>query len=287
MFQWKYTMKCKFCFQDSVKIVKNIKSFHIDKNYQLYYCNKCKSQFFDYKQHDITIDQLYEDLALKKQEAYTLEFTTNEYWENQKNVIIKLLKRNPKSVLDVGCRTGDFLMHFEDSIMRDGVELSSYYANIAKKRGLNIYNDFLENIDFNKKQYDVVTAYAILEHLLEPFAFLDKLNLLVNKDGLLLVSIPTYECLKTQIYSILNYRWQSYSPPEHLNFYSKYFLDNYLYNNGFKLLGRFYTSGGGFNPFLKIPVLNKIFGKLIDFCDNTVINKIPVFECMYSIYKKI
>lgn len=77
------------------------------------------------------------------------------------------MDREISSVLDIGCRTGDFLMHFPKSIVREGVELSKNSAEIARERGLMLYQDFAENINFDK-QYDVVTCYAVLEHLLDP-----------------------------------------------------------------------------------------------------------------------
>jgi len=60
-----------------------------------------------------------------------------------KEEIQKILGKNPESILDIGCKTGDFLMHF-DSPIREGVEVSKKHADIAKKRGLHIYNNFLK-----------------------------------------------------------------------------------------------------------------------------------------------
>ena len=115
----------------------------------------------------------------------------SQYWEDQKRNILQILKKTPRSILDVGCRTGDFLMHFEDRIIREGVEISNYCTEIANKRGLRIYNKNLESINFNKK-YDLVSAYNILEHLIDPLSFLDKLSSIINENGLLVILIPTH-----------------------------------------------------------------------------------------------
>jgi 2-polyprenyl-3-methyl-5-hydroxy-6-metoxy-1,4-benzoquinol methylase len=74
------------------------------------------------------------------------------------------------------------LLHFSDSLVREGIELSKNSAKIAEKRGLVVYQDFVENININK-QYDVVTCYAVLEHLLDPLTFLDKLSNIVSSGG--------------------------------------------------------------------------------------------------------
>ena len=73
-------------------------------------------------------------------------------------------------------------MHFPDSLVREGIELSKNSAEIAKKKGLVVYQDFAENINFDN-QYDVVTCYAVLEHLLDPLTFLDEVSNIVSSKG--------------------------------------------------------------------------------------------------------
>ena len=77
-----------------------------------------------------------------------------------------------------------------------------------------------------------------------------------------------------------------YSPPLHLNLYSKGFLDRRLAKN-FKLVDRYWTSGGMFNPFRNIPLAGRAFGKSMTLIDEyTPINKLPIFVHMYSYYVK-
>jgi len=255
-------MECKFCNSKNINKIKRIKSPYFDILYSLYECLECKSRFFDFKEHSIDLNEFYQSISIENEDLYNIELKKKDYWERQKNRIIKLLGKYPESVLDVDCRTGGFLMHFDSNILRVGVELSSVYANVGIKRGLNIYNDFLENIEF-KRKYDIVSCYAIIEHLINPMDFLRKLNELVNSNGILVIMIPTYECLKENILFRINYRWHMYSLPVHLNFYSRKFLD--LFKEGFVLKDRYFTLGGMFNPFKNLLILNKIFGKMMNY----------------------
>jgi len=211
-------MKCKFCNTSQTREFMIFESPHNKQPYTLYQCQKCSSRFFDINQHDISIKALYEDIA-KGNSSLLRDFTPTQYWEDQKNSALKLLKTPITSVLDVGCRTGDFLMHFKGDYIKEGVEISSYCSEIAQKRGLNVYNDSLENIKFDKK-YDIVSAFAILEHLSDPIQFLDKLKSLVNIGGLLIILIPTFECLEVKFLTRFRKNWHMYRPPEHLNFFS-------------------------------------------------------------------
>lgn len=129
------------------------------------------------------IENIYEKYSIKHNKGVrNFQFKKSIYWNRQAQRIEKILDRGISSVLDIGCRTGDFLMHFPDSLVREGVELSKNLAEIAEKRGLVIYQDFAENINFDK-QYNVVSCYAVLEHLLNPLTFLDKLSNIVSLGG--------------------------------------------------------------------------------------------------------
>jgi SAM-dependent methyltransferase len=279
-------MICKFCNNNDVIQYKSINSpYYPDKKYILYECKHCLSRFFDVYQYGISIDKLYENLATSKKNL-SIRFLKSQYWEDQKRKILQLLKIRPRSILDVGCRTGDFLMHFEDTIIREGVEISNYCTEIANKRGLRIYNENLESINFNQK-YDIVSAYNILEHLIDPLSFLDKLSSVINKNGVLAILIPSHESLREKLLTRFHKKWHMYVPPEHLNFFSKRFLDFYLSKHDFKLLERYYSSGGIFNPFKGIPFINALFNKFMYFIDKSPFNKLPIFDHLFSYYLKI
>lgn len=277
-------LKCKFCESENLLIVKTIKSPHNSLNYTLCECKKCKSRFFDDKEFDFNIDEIYEKYPENK-EYMNSKFIFSRYWNNQKNLLIKILGHKPKSVLDLGCRTGDFLMHFDKSIIRDGVELAKPYASIGRERGLNIFDCKLEDVNFDNK-YDIVSAYAILEHLVDPIEFLNNLDGLVSENGLLVILIPSHENLKRfLIDNYSNVRWHMYSPPEHLNFFSKKFLDQYLQNKGFTLVKKYWTSGGTFNPLRRIPFFGFLFKAFMFIYDQSILNKIPIFDHLYLVYR--
>ncbi len=259
----------------------------LDVEYTLYHCENCRSRFFDINEHKVPLEDLYERLAEEylNSNSISIRFRKEPYWEYQKNILLKLLGREAESILDIGCRTGEFLMHFDEKIIREGVELSKSYSEIATERGLSLYSDYLENVHFRRK-YDFVTAFAIMEHLARPLEFLNRLHNILKPNGLLLIMIPTYECAKGKILTTMNYRWHMYRPPEHLNFFSRRFLDNYLNEKGIELVKRYYTAGGMFNPFRRVRLANKIFGKIMSYHDRSVLNNFAIFDHMYSIYKR-
>ena len=93
--------------------------------------------------------------------------------------------------------------------------------------------------------------------------------------------------IELKILTKLNIKWHMYIPPEHLNFFSKIFLDSYLNHLGFKLIKRYYSSGGLINPFRGIPLISAIFNKFMFYYDKSFLNKLPIFDHLFSYYKKI
>lgn len=280
--------KCRFCNSLKIKQLKTVKSPHFNYNYQLYFCEDCNSKFFNLEEHEVSLDEMYHDLSKEEKSGLlNKKFKEDKVWLYQKKKITTLLQKYPASILDVGCRTADFLMHFNNHVLKEGVELSNDYAEVCNKRGIKVYCDFVENIVFDKT-YDVVTCYALLEHVTEPIKVIDSLKKLVNKDGLLVIMVPWHECLKEKILCFFGIRWHMYSPPEHLNLFSHKILNDVIINsNEFKLVYKYSSSGGMFNPFRRIPLFNKAFGYFMFQLDKTYLNKLQLFDHLYLYYKRI
>ena len=274
---------CKLCFSNDIGVIRKIPSPHVPHDYKLYKCNNCKSRFCDHLEYPVSLDEIYERMSPMRNTE--VEFHESEYWTDRKNMLVKHLGKEPASLLDVGCETGTFLMHFPSVPVKEGVELSKNSVEIAIKRGLTVHQDFLENIRFTHT-FEVVTAFAILEHLIEPHQFLNKLDNLVENNGILSILIPTHQCFKEKLMNFLGKRWKMYSPPEHLNFYSRSFLDNYLSQKGYILVERYYDSGGSFNPMEGVPMIGKLTKALIKIADKRLLRRFAFFDHMYSIYRK-
>lgn len=285
--------ECRLCsyapLQPLRRVRSTIRSTYTGMPYTLYQCNGCGSQLFDAQEHPADLEQLYDALAEQKQ--LTAVFRRDRYWASEVERIARIRRRTAGigvgSVLDVGCRTGDFLMHWsESSVRRVGVELSEHAAAIGRERGLEIHQTFIEDLDLDEK-FDVVSCYAILEHLERPVTFLSRLTELVADDGVVALLVPSAETLKARALYKLRYPWHMHCPPEHLTFFSREYLDGYLRSRGFKLATRTYTSGGMFNPFQRVPLAGRAFSRFMWWVDTySPLNRAPMFDHMYSYYVK-
>ncbi|HWH71937.1 MAG TPA: class I SAM-dependent methyltransferase, partial [Candidatus Sulfotelmatobacter sp.] len=92
------------------------------------------------------------------------------------------------AVLDVGCSSGAFLYQLGQRFPGDyqllGTDASGPALDYAASRGIPVMRgNFLEQ-DFAGKPFAAVTFWAVLEHLLEPKAFLEKAWSLLQPQGL-------------------------------------------------------------------------------------------------------
>lgn len=278
------SMVCKFCESEHVDDLRKIQSPYSEEKYTLYECRDCKQRFFRMDERENSRDilkKLYDGQAEKNKNIYGLEFMTSKYWKNEVKEITALHPGEIHSVCDIGCRTGDFLLHWPNRIERVGVELSEYASGVAQQRGIRVVRDFVENASF-EHPFDVVSCYALLEHLENPKDVLDTFGRICNPGGILVILVPAFDTWKQhKIWKKGNECWHMYSPLAHLNFFTKEWLVEYL-STDFELLHYKYTTGGMVNPLRGIPLLSWVGSRLMWLWDITrFTNQKPVFDHLY------
>lgn len=151
-------------------------------------------------------------------------------------------RKPPGKILDVGCAGGDLM-----SILAArgwecyGVEPSQMSAARARRRGFQVYEGLLSEIDFPYNNFfDVVTYLDALPFSATPGEDLKTIYSLLKREGLLLIEIPglTYRIIRNVgPVSFLQYgRWSHLSPDaRHMFYYSKHTLARLLCKYGFEI----------------------------------------------------
>jgi 2-polyprenyl-3-methyl-5-hydroxy-6-metoxy-1,4-benzoquinol methylase len=126
-----------------------------------------------------------------------------------------------EAVLDVGCSSGAFLFwlnqRFPGCYQGLGTDVSGPPLDYAEGRGVAVLRgNFLEQ-DFRQKQFDAVTFWAVVEHLLEPKPFLAKAWSVLKPDAFCFVLVPNMNSLAVRA---LGARYR-YIYPQHLNYFTK------------------------------------------------------------------
>jgi 2-polyprenyl-3-methyl-5-hydroxy-6-metoxy-1,4-benzoquinol methylase len=145
-------------------------------------------------------------------------------------------------ILDVGCSTGGFLHQlterFPGAYDATGTDVSGPALDYAASKGLKVLaGDFLR-VDLS--DLDAITFWAVLEHLENPRAFLEKAARLLKPNGLCFVLVPNFGSLAVRL---LGSRYR-YVYPQHLNYFSRRTLAH-LVESRFEIIHTSYTH---FNP---------------------------------------
>jgi 2-polyprenyl-3-methyl-5-hydroxy-6-metoxy-1,4-benzoquinol methylase len=128
---------------------------------------------------------------------YDLELEQVAEHLNALDGLLEWLERSVVSrgqLLDIGCNRG-FLL--EAARRRGwkvtGVELSEVAANRARDDfGLPVYSNVGE---VRPQSFDLVTAWHVLEHTLDPVAFLREAASVLAADGILAIQVPSFAAL--------------------------------------------------------------------------------------------
>jgi len=137
----------------------------------------------------------------------------------------------PGPWLDVGCSTGSSLRaaaaHGLDA---EGIELSQAAVDTARAAGLRVERVAAE--DFRPpRAYACVTAFDLLEHLLEPGALLARVRSWLVPGGCVAVSVPDTRSAAARL---MGRHWYFYAPPVHVQYFDRASLGRLLARHGLR-----------------------------------------------------
>lgn len=100
----------------------------------------------------------------------------------------------PGRILDFGCGWGFFLASAK-AIGWEAFGIDPLPAHSARARsiGLTVVTDTLQIDTFPAEAFDVITAFQVFEHLLNPLEELEKLYRFLRPGGILLIEVPNIE----------------------------------------------------------------------------------------------
>lgn len=138
-----------------------------------------------------------------------------------------------RDIFDVGAATGYFLdVAKEHGWRTGGIEISSYAADAARRKGHDVKHGALPDACFLKK-VSVVTMWDVLEHVDNPNVYVRAVNSLLPVGGLLAINTIDAGSLWARF---LGRRWHLIVPPEHLFYYAQKNLELLLRQNGFAVI---------------------------------------------------
>ncbi len=137
-----------------------------------------------------------------------------------------------KSVLDFGCGEGTFLKNVKNLCKEvAGLELQEDYRLILEKCNIECYQS-IESLP-EKKNFDLITMFHVLEHLPNPIEILMELKSKLNENGKIAIEVPHSKDFLLEFMNVEEFKdfslWS-----QHLVLHSRNSLENFLKIAGFK-----------------------------------------------------
>ncbi|NDV42124.1 class I SAM-dependent methyltransferase [Flagellimonas sediminis] len=138
--------------------------------------------------------------------------------KNLKNKIqlIENQLNKPKSLLDIGAGTGDFLLFAKSRGFEVlGVEPNEKARQLSSQKGIPLSERLEEVAD---QRYDAITLWHVLEHLPNLDDQIKTIASLLKDDGVLVIAVPNFKSYDASHYGKY---WAAYDVPRHLWHFSK------------------------------------------------------------------
>jgi SAM-dependent methyltransferase len=206
----------------------------------------------------------------------------NDLYENKDHAyfsfvrtdIAPLLPENCGNIIELGCGGGGTLAWLKNSGMArhtTGIELCAEPASVARSQVDQVIEGDLDCAmkQLNDGHYDLVLCLDVLEHLVDPWATVQRIYSLLRPGGSILISVPN-----VRHYSVLlpllrdgSWRYQEAGilDRSHLRFFSRDGATELLTQNGFVIKA---SADNGLKPTRRREIWKTLLAKTSwrDFC---------------------
>ena len=144
----------------------------------------------------------------------------------------KYLKKN-YHVLDVGCAAGAWLHAMKPFVKKvSGVELNREHAKFVQKElNIDCFNDQIQFLNEDIK-YDLITCFHTLEHIADPFNFIEEIKKRLKPKGKVIFEVPNLDDVLISTFDNNEYKDFYYTKP-HLFYYNNKTLMKLFNKAGF------------------------------------------------------
>lgn len=192
--------KCYLCSSTKSKPV----SHFFGINYLM--CQNCNHVYTDKRVSDNVLTKFYAE----NEDYFKTVYTNTRILRLREQIFrpkIKHVKRYSKGKkwLDIGSGDGAAVVAAKsEGFDVLGIEISDSSRRFAKKyRKIELYGKpLLEYAKSTKPKWDIISFFGVLEHLPDPVEHLGLSNRLLKKDGIIVLELPNYNSLSTQVQNV-------------------------------------------------------------------------------------
>lgn len=207
------------------------------------------------------------------------DHSNDDYYSHIRDEIAQLLPNHVDRVLEIGCGRGETLAWIKSgkgAQLTCGVELCIDSAIAAEQKLDHVVTGNFEQIELppEMKDFDVILCLDVLEHFVDPWKAVQRLDALLRPGGVLIASIPNVRYFRVVLALLLQGRWDYQDSGildrTHLRFFTRRSALELLQSSGLRLVA---VSSTGLEKGRKARYLNLLTLSLLR----------PLFEFQYLI----
>jgi len=234
-------VNCELCGANDTELVYEEKDrLHgVEGTFDLVRCQQCGLMYLSPRPTSEEMRRYYPGSYGPHQPIHegSSRFARLEQWHGVRKLsraVIAQSQMERGRVLDIGCSTGAFL----DAMRRQGWEPYGLDTNVAavryarEHRELDVFAGRLQEAEYPSDFFDVVTLWNVFEHLHHPRVTLAEIGRVIQRKGLLVISIPNPDSLEARVFGRY---WAGLDAPRHLYLFSRHTLERLLALTGFEL----------------------------------------------------
>ena len=233
-------MRCTICGNDKMQIL--AKRLRLGTG-SVYYCPQCDygmlqagfdnaSEYYDKEYRKKFKDNIADAGEQSPEEIYR---ERRMYQQTRLNIISDYFDRE-RDFLEIGCSAGQFLSAVRNEFRSvTGIELSTGCARFVEENWkIPVYSQEISDIDWKERQFDYISFFQVLEHIVDPQRFLTDVHKRLRNDGKVFIEIPDLEDPLRKLWKIPAYE-EFYFHEAHLSYFSERSVSKILNKCGFKV----------------------------------------------------
>jgi len=238
--QLKEIENCPICGEKEHRFFLEAEDHNVSKDaFKIVECSKCSFRFTSPIPTEETIGEYY------KSENYvshsgTKKGLVNKIYHVVRNRAIKQKEKlasrnsNEKSILDIGCGTGDFLGYCKTQNWKTlGLEPDESARKIASENNQIEAKELTHLYAIKENSFDVISMWHVLEHVYNLNKDIEQYKKILKENGTLIVAVPNCSSKDAEHYKK---DWAAYDLPIHLYHFRPNDMKKLFANHGMEVV---------------------------------------------------